>query len=260
MKNILRLLAGGFASAFFALAVQAANLAPGAYSAGSVKGDVSYKLAGSSQYQPLSAGVALPQGATIKTGARSTVTIVFGSGSTAVIDSNSEVQVAKFVQDVFSGPVSVDAEPAISETEIKIIDGAVTSKVAKLKKGSSFTVSSPVGAAGVRGTSFKYSYSSAKGEAFLQVTEGGVQFHEKTGNKTSLVLAGKKVKVSFIRDGQGNVTSATLDLSDLTAAEAKEITDAIGGIVNAAGGDASATVTGQKIIITPVDRSQVSSD
>lgn len=256
MKNILRLLAGGFAAAFLALAVQAANLAPGAYSAGSVKGDVSYKLAGSAQYQPLAAGVALPQGATIKTGSKSTATIVFGSGSVAVIDPDSEVEISKFVQDVFSGPIPAGAEPAVSETEIKIIDGAVTAKVAKLKKGSSFTVNSPVGAAGVRGTSFKYSYSSARGEAFLMVTEGGVQFHEKTGNKTSLVLAGKKVKVTFIRDAQGNVTSASLDLSDLSPAEAKIISDVIGGIVDNAGG--TATVVGQKIIITPVDRSQVS--
>lgn len=256
MKNILRLLAGGFAAAFLALAVQAANLAPGAYSAGSVTGDVSYKLAGSAQYQPLSAGVALPQGATIKTGSKSTATIVFGSGSTAVIDSNSEVEISKFVQDVFSGPVPVDSEPAISETEIKVIDGAVIAKVAKLKKGSAFTVNSPVGAAGVRGTSFKYSYNSASGEAFLQVTEGGVLFHEKTGNKTTLVQAGKKVKVTPIRNAQGNVTSMQLDLSNLTDAEAKAITDALGSIVTAAGGTFS--VNDGKIIITPVNRSEVS--
>jgi hypothetical protein len=256
MKNILRLLAGGFAAAFLALAVQAANLAPGAYSAGSVKGDVSYKLAGSSQYQPLAAGVALPQGATIKTGAKSTATIVFGSGSTAVIDSNSEVEISKFVQDVFSGPVAVDSEPAISETEIKIIDGAVTAKVAKLKKGSAFTVNSPVGAAGVRGTSFKYAYNSAKGEAILHVTEGGVLFHEKLGNKTTLVQAGKKVIATPIRDAQNNVTGFELDLSNLTEAEAKAITDAIGSIVTAA--DGTVTINNGKIIITPVDRSQVS--
>ena len=257
MKNILRLLAGGFAAAFFALAAQAANLAPGAYSAGAVKGDVSYKLAGSAQYQPLAAGVALPQGATIKTGAKSTVTIVFGSGSTAVIDPNSEVEISKFVQDVFSGPVPVDAEPAVSDTQIKIIEGGVTAKVAKLKKGSNFTVSSPVGAAGVRGTSFKYSYSSAKGEAFLQVTEGGVQFHEKTGDKTTLVEAGKKIKVTFTRDAQGNVISATLDLSALTPAEAKAISDALGIIIP---DDNRQTINNNTIVITPIDRSQVSSE
>jgi len=257
MKNILRLLAGGFAAAFFALAAQAANLAPGAYSAGSVKGDVSYKLAGSAQYQPLAAGVALPQGATIKTGANSTVLVVFGSGSTAVIDSNSEVEITKFVQDVFSGPVPVDSEPAISETEIKIIDGAITAKVAKLKKGSSFNVNSPVGAAGVRGTVFKYSYSSAKGEATLQVTEGGVLFIEK-GGKSTLAEAGKKVKVTFTKDAAGNVVSATLDLSDLTVDEAAAVTAAVGSVVTA--NNATATVTPGQIVITPVDRSQVSSE
>ena len=259
MKNIRRLLAGGFAAALFALAAQAANLAPGAYSAGSVKGDVSYKIAGSRQYQPLAAGVALPQGATIKTGANSTVLVVFGSGSTAVIEANSEVEISKFVQDVFSGPVPVDAEPAVSSTEINIIEGSVTSKVAKLKKGSTFTVSSPVGAAGVRGTTFKYTYSSAKGEATLLVNSGGVNFIEKGNNKNTLVEAGKKIKVKFTKDSAGNIISATLDLSNLTPDEKAAITDVIGGIVE----DNNATstkVNENTIVITPVDPTQVSAD
>ncbi len=257
MKNILRLLAGGFAAAFLALAVQAANLAPGAYSAGSVKGDVSYKLAGSSQYQPLAAGVALPQGATIKTGPKSTATIVFGSGSIAVIDPDSVVEVSKFVQDVFSGPVPVDAEPAVSETEIKIIDGAVTAKVAKLKKGSAFTVSSPVGAAGVRGTSFKYFYNSKSGKAGLHVTEGGVNF-SGMDNKSTLVLAGKSLNVTFTRDANNNPTSATIDLTNLDPDVAAEIAAAIGSIVSAAGGTFS--INDGKIVITPVNPTEVSSD
>ncbi len=258
MKNILRLLAGGFAAAFFSLAAQAANLAPGAFSAGTVKGDVSYKLAGSAQYQPLAAGVALPQGATIKTGANSSVLIVFGSGSTATLDSNTEVEVTKFLQDVFSGPVPVNAEPSVSETEIRIIDGGITAKVAKLKKGSSFNVNSPVGAAGVRGTVFKYAYSSARGEATLQVTEGGVLFVEK-GGKSTLAEAGKKVKVTFTKDAEGNVTSATLDLSDLTPAEAAAVSAVVGGTVTNAGGTVT-TVSPTTVVITPVDVSQVSSE
>lgn len=174
MKNIVRLLASGLVAAVLALAAHAAELAPGAYSVGRVTGDVTYKLAGSSEYLPLAAGTALPQGATIKTGANSSAVVVFASGSVASITAGSEVEITKFQQEVFAGPIPVDSEPAVSNTEIKVINGAVTNKVNKLKKGSSYTVNTPVGAAGVRGTTFRVSYDTVTGAYSIQVVEGGV--------------------------------------------------------------------------------------
>lgn len=227
MKNILRLLAGGFAAAFFALAAQAANLAPGAYSAGTVKGDVSYKHPGAAQFMPLAAGVALPPGAVIKTGPNSSALIVFGSGSTTSIEANSQIEISKFVQDVFSGPVPVDSEPAISETEIKVIDGGVTSKVNKLKKGSSFVINTPVGAAGVRGTVFKVFFNKTSGKASIQVTEGRVQFTDAAG-KGTMVEAGKKITAEFTKDDANNTTSIKLDVSDLTPEEIQQVMDVLG--------------------------------
>lgn len=254
MKNILRLLAAGFSASFFTLAAQAADLAPGAYSAGSVKGDVSYKLAGSEQYMPLAAGVALPQGATVKTGANSSAMIVFGSGSTAGIDANSEIEITKFEQAVFSGPVPVDAEPAVSSTEIKVIDGGITTKVSKLKKGSAFTVSSPVGAAGVRGTVFRFTYSKADGKGTLSVSEGRVAFNGPGGGATQ-VAAGQKLSFSPTLNPDGSVQSVTLDVSKLDPAELAEIIAVLG----AAAGDGAVTFqnNGGTIVITPVDTTQV---
>jgi Uncharacterized protein conserved in bacteria len=257
MKNILRLTLGGIAAAFFALVAQAANLAPGAFSAGSVKGDVTYKVAGSSEYQPLKAGVALPQGATIKTGAKSSVLVVFGSGSTAVIEESSEIEITKFEQEVFSGPVPVDSEPSISKTEIKLIEGNITSKVAKLKKGSSYVIDTPVGAAGVRGTVFRVSYQVGSSTFSIIVTEGGVVYTPKDGSgQETLVEAGKKIDVAFDKGADGNITSVTIDLQDLEPAEREAIIEALGNVVG--GGEAiNVNVVGDSIIITPVDTTQV---
>jgi FecR protein len=176
MKHILRLVTGAFAAALFALAARAAELAPGAFSAGTVKGDVSYKVAGSDTYAPVTPGLALPQGATIKTGAASTVSIVFSNGGSAAITANSEIEITKFEQELFSGPIAGVAEPSVSNTEIKVVNGTVVNKVAKLKKGSSYTVNSPVGAAGVRGTIFSVSFDKTTKKLSVSVTQGRVVF------------------------------------------------------------------------------------
>jgi hypothetical protein len=181
MKNILRSLLGGLFAAAFVAVAQAANLVPGAISAGTVEGDVSYKLAGTSQYLPLTAGTALPQGATIKTGANSTASVVFSSGSVAVVTADSEVEITKFEQEVFSGPLPTGAEPSVSNTEIFVANGSVTSKVAKLKTGSSYVVKSPVGAAGVRGTTFVVSYNLSTGAFAVKTLEGRVVWANAPG-------------------------------------------------------------------------------
>lgn len=217
MKNILRLCASGFVAAFLALAAQAADLVPGAYSVGTVKGDVTYKLAGSSEYMPLTAGTALPQGVTIKTGENSSALLVFASGSIASITPDSEIEITKFEQEVFAGPISVDAEPSVSNTEIKVINGSVVNKVSKLKKGSSYTVNSPVGAAGVRGTTFKVSYDVATGAYSIQVVEGGVVLTTLNG-QINPVGANQQLR----GDGDG-----VWEVSDLPPAAAGQINAAI---------------------------------
>ncbi|MBC8010721.1 MAG: FecR domain-containing protein [Burkholderiales bacterium] len=204
MKNILRSFLGGIAAVVLAVVAQAADLAPGALSAGTIKGDVSYKLAGTTQYLPLVAGTAIPQGATIKTGAGSIAVIVFASGSTASIRPDSEVEITKFEQEAFTGPLPSGSEPSVSNTQIKIVNGQVVSKVSKLKKGSEFVVSSPVGAAGVRGTTFSVIYNAATGAFTIAVIEGGVVVRTVTG-QTASVAAYEQVTASQ----NGNISAIT---------------------------------------------------
>lgn len=165
----------GFAAAFlFAVAVQAAELGAGALSIGKTEGDVSYREANSQTFKPAPAGTALPQGAVVKTGPKSVASVVFSSGSVAIIQENSTVEVAKFLQEPFVGTLTPGVEPSVSDTQLNVQTGAVISVVSKLRKGSNYTVSSPVGAAGVRGTAFYYSYDSATGDGTVAVTEGSV--------------------------------------------------------------------------------------
>ena len=233
MKNILRSVLGGIVAAVIAVVAQAADLAPGAFSAGTVKGDVTYKLAGSSQYLALTPGTSLPQGATIKTGAGSLAIVVFSNGASATVRPNSEVEITKFEQEVFSGPIPSGSEPSLSKTEIKVIDGAVVSKVAKLKQGSSYVVNTPVGAAGVRGTIFIVTYNASTGAYSVATTEGTVIFTKAADGTETDVSAG----VSY--NGQ--------QVSPLTPAQIAVIEAAIRGDIEGSTGDgAGSTGTGPR--------------
>lgn len=174
MNNLLRLIVGGFFAALFAVAAQAADLTPGAVTVGIAKGDVTYKIAGTTTYLAAPAGTSLPQGATVKTGPGSLATLVFSSGSVATLRPDTELEISKFEQEAFSGPVSKAGEPSVSNAQLNLIDGEVISNVNKLKKGSQFVVNSPIGAAGVRGTIFSIKIDRLTGSARIVVLEGGV--------------------------------------------------------------------------------------
>lgn len=174
MNTMIRSTLGFAAALLISVAVQAAQLGAGALSIGKTEGDVTYRVANSETFQAAPAGTALPQGAVIKTGPNSTASVVFSSGSVAIITENSTVEVAKFLQEPFVGTMTAGAEPSVSETQLNVQSGEVISVVAKLRKGSSYTVSSPVGAAGVRGTTFYYTYDVETGAGEVAVLEGSV--------------------------------------------------------------------------------------
>lgn len=178
MKTLLRSTLGFLSALVLSVSVHAAELGAGAVSVGVAKGDVTYRVAGSEVDLPAPAGTLLPQGATLKTGADSSATVVFSSGSEAFVGAEAVVEVSKFVQAPFTGTLVEGEEPSVSETVLNATQGEVISKVAKLRKGSQYTVNSPVGAAGVRGTIFAVATVKGKdGEPDVirvEVTQGNV--------------------------------------------------------------------------------------
>ncbi|TAG29315.1 MAG: hypothetical protein EAZ36_04260 [Verrucomicrobia bacterium] len=226
MKPILRSFLGGVFAVFFAVVAHAANVAPGAFSATTVKGDVTYKLAGTLNYLPLSAGVALPQGATVKTGSGSLAIITFANGATASIRPNSEIEVAKFHVEV-GMPVS----SAVTDTQLNVVDGSVVSKLARLNSGSSYVVNTPVGAAGVRGTTFSVTYNAATGSISVATAEGVVVF-TRSADGVEFSIPGDQMF-----DG--------VSVRPITAAQLKEIESAIN--VDISGGGTSPGAKGPTI-------------
>ncbi len=221
MKNILRWITAGLTATFATLAAHAADMAPGTFAAGTVKGDVSYKLAGTSTYLKLEPGTTLPQGSTVKTAPGALAIVVFASGSTATVRPDSEV-VINFDQKAFTGPIPAGSEPAVSKTQIRIVNGTVISKVSKLKKGSEYNVTSPVGAAGVRGTTFEVSYNSVTKQFTVTCAEGAVVFNKNSDGSVTPVVAGQFIDNEGVAKPANPVAIAAL----VTALEAVDVTPA----------------------------------
>ncbi len=143
---------------------------------------------------------------TVSADTDSTATLVFSNGATFNVLEESSIVISEFLQDPFSTPFAMPTateEPTTSTTELNLNGGEVVSKVKKLNisDGSSMTIRTPVGAAGVRGTTFALSYlpnqnGTDRGTLTLSVTEGEVSFTDKDGNVT-IVRAGQELTISF---------------------------------------------------------------
>lgn len=106
---------------------------------------------------PLKEGVFLQQGSKILTGGDSTVSLVFENGSFVQVEPSSQFSIDEFLQDPFNNEnldyKKVEKAPTRSVTKISISEGEMIFNVAKQKPDSAFEISTPVGVAGIRGTS-----------------------------------------------------------------------------------------------------------
>jgi hypothetical protein len=109
------------------------------------------------QKSTLRQGGFIQQGAKITTGPDSTVELVFDNGTLINIAPSSTFSVEEFVTDPFNADnldyKKVDQAPTRSVTTIEVPEGSIIFDVAKLKSGSTFDIVTPLGIAGIRGTS-----------------------------------------------------------------------------------------------------------
>ena len=101
-------------------------------------------------------GAAIPDGHTIKTGEKGKATFLLSNGTVFNIGPKSEMAIAEFTQEPFKATnekvSEMETEPSISKVTLKLNYGKLVTDVKKLNEGSSFTIKSPIGSAGIRGT------------------------------------------------------------------------------------------------------------
>lgn len=143
----------------------------------------------------------------VATGAGASVILVFSNGATLNIGSESVLSIDEYLQDPLDKEVALadlKEEPSSSITKLNLSRGELVGNVKHLHedKGSSFTVNTPVGAAGIRGTTFRivfrpdstgrvfFTLSTAEGKVLLQ---GATAMTTATATNAVSVDTGKEV-------------------------------------------------------------------
>jgi hypothetical protein len=172
---------------------------------------------------------ALVQGDTIVTAKNASVVLVFSNGSTVSLAGDSQLAIDQFLQDPFGQEIKVadlTAEPTTSHTKLNLTYGELVGNVKKLKGDSSFIVQTPVGAAGIRGTTFMLTYRpSGTGQAFftLSTASGEIIFQGTTGAPVP-VPANKAVEVQVTVDTvTGAVQSVQVQSTEISTAAKQTI-------------------------------------
>jgi FecR protein len=180
---------------------------------------------------------------TVVTSPGASVILVFSNGATVDVAADSNLDIELFEQDPFSSDIKMadlKQETGTSTTKMNLTKGELVGKVVHLNvdKGSEFTVQTPVGAAGIRGTTFRIVFRPGRdGKAFFVITtaDGTVVFRGTTSGPIS-VPAGKQVVATFNYTApSGNSTgttpaatpTATVTTSDTSPAEESQITTVV---------------------------------
>jgi hypothetical protein len=181
-------------------AARAADDAP-ARSAGQIKaacviGDVNAISQDDQSVTPLHNDDLLFQNYTVKTADHASVVLVFSNGSTLRLGADTELAISEFLQEPFPGEQlavgKLEREPVGSSTKLRLAHGEIIGHVLKMHPRSAYTVYTPIGAAGVRGTVFRHVYRpAANGTAlFASATdEGEVAFTTLDGQVTPIPAA-----------------------------------------------------------------------
>lgn len=125
----------------------------------------------------LTEGDFLNPGNAVVTSDNSRVILLFQNGSTVNLQPGTRFSIDEFLIAPFDNESvdyqTINREPSFSTTKVRVDEGTITAKVAKLKRESSYDIVTPLGTAGIRGTVVTVSVTSQS--ATFVVTQGMVQ-------------------------------------------------------------------------------------
>ena len=142
-----------------------------------VEGTVWQVIRGTGQRERLREGDFLLQGNVVVTSADSRVILLFQNGSTVNLQPGTTFSIDQFLVDPFAAEGldyrKMEKEPSKSVTRLRVDEGTATTKVTRLKGDSAYSVDTPLGTAGIRGT--VVTLKSAPEADFIVVTEGSIE-------------------------------------------------------------------------------------
>jgi hypothetical protein len=224
--------------AFMATAISvsaAAQMIAGTITVLRADGSVS-RIAADGTTTTLKATDTLQESDTVATGNGASAILLFSNGSTIKLGADSRLKIEEFQQDPFSDVQRVSEikqEPSRSRTSLNLSYGELVGDVKKLNGASQYSIKTPVGAAGIRGTIYRIVFRpTSDGKAFftVQTAEGQVVMEGVTPNLIP-VDAGAEVVVEIDTATNGEPKVVTSALSPATVAliqtEARAIITAV---------------------------------
>jgi len=208
----------------------------------------------------IKSGDSILDGTRIVTAPGAEAILVFSNGASVDVAADSTLDIDEFQQDPFATNQKVSEmtqEPTTSVTKLNLTKGELVGKVVHLNidRGSEFTVQTPVGAAGIRGTTFEIIFRpdpSNPGHSLFTVytVEGNVTVEVGHGSAPVSVPAGKQVVATFnytppsstgtgtgagagTGTGTGTVSPITVVTSDTSASDTAAIQNTTVSIVTA---------------------------
>ena len=242
ISTLLRFLSCAFVASALSLAANA-QTELGNIQAARVQGEV-LKLAADGTSVPLKDGDLLTEKDTVTTGKGASVVLIFGNASTVRLGSESRLAIDEFKMDPLDEPLgdisSRTTEPNRSKTALNLSYGEMVGEVKKLNtaNGSTYSVNTPVGAAGIRGTIYRIVFRpSSDGKAFFQIqTAEGLVVMEGVANIENVEIPqDKEVVVEIDTDKPEEATVKTGDIPPADAAAirtaAQELTQTLQNVV-----------------------------
>ena len=150
------------------------SMVAGVIKAANVRGDVRKISLSDLSESALQNGDTLRQDhAVVTKGPASSAVLVFANGSTVRVGGDSRLEIKEFLMDPLQADVAsvaaLTSEPTASRTTLRLEFGEMVGNVKTLNRaaGSTFSVGTPAGAAGIRGTTFRVVYRpTGTGQAF----------------------------------------------------------------------------------------------
>jgi hypothetical protein len=216
-----------------------AGVQPGYILIMDVVGDVKILSARDPDGSAPAKGTNLAAGDTIVTGAGARAALAFSNGSLFEVAENSKFSVQEYLQEPWKFSVegwnALESEPTKSQTKVFLEYGELVGKVKQLDAASSMQVSTPLGVAGIRGTTFRVSVvrnpDGSPKSVTVTLVEGRVNFSPQGGGEPVAITPGNSVTVSVTvgPDGQLVITPPVREV--LSPDEVRLIQDVVQGLL-----------------------------
>lgn len=185
---------------------------------------------------PVKAGALVPRGATIITAKNSSADMLFSNGAAFHVGQDSKFSVEQFEQEHWTWVKNkpewdkLKAEPTASDTRLNLEYGSIVGNVKPLAAKSKMTISTPLGVAGIRGTTWSLTVTrNAAGQlqVNLSVPEGAVTFAGTNGATSTRTVEGTSTIITANLAPDGSLVVAAQSETPLNPDQAAVIRDII---------------------------------